>query len=64
MAAQPSRWQTFAVSRPPLAFPERRTVPGHQTSEMIQEDMKIIEPRRAQRSRREESEEGEQDRRG
>ena len=51
MAAQPSRWQTFAVSRPLLAFPERRTVPGHQTSEMIQEDMKIIEPRRAQRGR-------------
>ena len=28
--------------------------PEHSTSEMIQEDMKILEPRRAQRSRREE----------
>jgi len=53
MVAQPARWSTFAVSCSALAFPDRSTGSWHQTSEMIQEDMKIMEPQRTQRSLRE-----------
>ena len=49
MVARPTRRQIFAVNSTVPACHDRRAGPGHPTSEMIQEDMKILEPRRAQR---------------
>ena len=54
MVARPTRRQIVAVNGTAPACHDRGAGPGHSTSEMIQEDMKILEPRRAQRSRRKE----------
>ena len=62
MVGRPTGRQIFAVNCTAPARHDRRAGPGHPTSEMIQEDMKILEPRRAQRSRREEYAEEKHDR--
>ena len=45
MVGRPARRQIFAVNCTAPARHDRRAEPGHPTSEMIQEDMKILEPR-------------------
>ena len=45
MVARPTRRQVFAVNCTAPACHDRGAGPGHSTSEMIQEDMKILEPR-------------------
>ncbi len=62
VVARPTRRQIFAVNCTAPARHDCRAGPGHPTSEMIQEDMKILEPRRAQSSRREEYPEEKHDR--
>ena len=66
MVARPTRRQIFAVNGTAPACHDRGAGPGHSTSEMIQEDMKILEPRSdpsgARRSRREEYGEEKHDR--
>jgi hypothetical protein len=62
MVARPTRRQIFAVNGTAPACHDPRAGPGHSTSERIQEDMKILEPRRAQRSRRNEYAEEKHDR--
>ena len=42
MVARPTRRQIFAVNGTAPAYHDRRAEPGHSTSEMIQEDMKIL----------------------
>jgi hypothetical protein len=58
MVARPTRRQIFAVNCTAPARHDSRAGPGHSNSEMIQEDMKILEPRSdpsgARRSRSEE----------
>ena len=42
--AQPTRWYPFALSLSALAFRDLEPNSWHLTSEMIQEDMKVMEP--------------------
>jgi len=66
MVARPTRRQIIAVNCTAPACHDRGAGPGHSTSEMIQEDMKILEPRSdpsgARRSRRGEYAEEKHDR--
>ena len=72
MVARPTRRQVFAVNCTAPACHDRGAGPGHSTSEMIQEDMKILELRSdpilrmgvtPERSRREECGEEKHERR-